>query len=159
VPAPFALVAAYDHPVCYLLHHWVPLYLPAFVFRTHLLPFLFILALTSIEELLTYSGYIVLPSTILIRGMARRTDAHFLAKGKGNYTAFGAVDWVAGTSVGGPEVIDDLKKEWDKHGMGEKVNEGLDDAGDIMESVGLRLRNSVSNGVVSKKKNSRKDTA
>jgi hypothetical protein len=140
VAAPFSLIAAYDHPVCYLLHHWVPLYLPAFIFRTHLLPFLFILAMSSSEELFTYSGYNILPSTILLRGMARRVDAHFLAKGKGNYAAFGVVDWISGTSVGGDPVIDDLKAEWDKHGVNDKLVDGADTAGNLLQQFGVNVK-------------------
>ncbi|KAF2672454.1 sterol desaturase family [Microthyrium microscopicum] len=141
VASPFSLVAAYDHPLPYLLHHWIPLYVPAIFFRTHLLPFMVIEAIVSMEELLTYSGYSVLPSAILVKGMARRTDLHFLTKGKGNFAAFGAVDWISGTSVGG-DVVDDLKAEWDKHDMDDKVQDGADKAGSLLDSVGLNMRKS-----------------
>jgi hypothetical protein len=117
-----------------------------------LLPFLFILAVSSAEELLTYSGYAVLPSTILVRGMARRVDGHFLAKGKGNFTAFGAVDWVSGTSVGGDLVIEDLKKEWDKHNVSNKLVDGANNAGDVMETLGFQLKSKAGNGGGRKKK-------
>jgi len=140
VPAPFSLVAAYDHPIAYLLHHWVPLYVPAFLFRTHLLPFLVVLSVASMEELVTYYGYSVLPSAIMLKGMARRIDNHFIASGKGNFAAFGAVDWILGTSVGG-DVVDDLKAEWDKHDVDKKISQGADDAGSIMESVGAKMKN------------------
>lgn len=89
---------------------------------------------TSIEELLTYSGYSALPSAILVKGMARRIDVHFLSKGKGNFAAFGAVDWICGTSMGRP-VTEDLQKEWDKHGMDDKVQDGADNAADLFQSV------------------------
>src|SRR4051794_7626032 len=85
IAAPFAIVAAYDHPLAYLLHHWVPLYAPAMLFRMHLLPFLAVLMIVSAEELLIYSGYSVLPSMIMVKGMARRVDNHFLSSGKGNF--------------------------------------------------------------------------
>jgi hypothetical protein len=140
IPAPFAIVAAYDHPLAYLLHHWVPLYLPAMLFQTHLLPFLALLMIVSVEELLVYSGYSVLPSMIMVKGMARRVDNHFLTQGKGNYGSFGAVDWISGTSVGG-NVVEDLQKEWDKHDVTGKVQESADDAGDLIESLGLQMRN------------------
>jgi hypothetical protein len=139
VPVPFSLVAAYDHPVAYLLHHWVPLYLPAFLFRTHLLPFLVILMVTSVEELMTYSGYSVLPSTILVKGMARRVDLHFVSGGKGNFAAFGAVDWICGTSMGKP-IVEDLQKEWDKHDMDGKVQDGAEKGGAIMQGVGNSIK-------------------
>jgi Fatty acid hydroxylase superfamily len=134
IAAPFSLVAAYDHPVAYLLHHWVPLYVPAFIFKTHLLPFLVILMGVSVEELMTYSGYTLLPSAILVKGMARRIDTHFLSKGKGNFAAFGAVDWICGTNLGKP-VIEDLQKEWDNHNMDDKVQQGADQANDLLQSV------------------------
>jgi hypothetical protein len=140
IPAPYAVVAAYDHPVAYLLHHWVPLYVPAMVFRTHLLPFLALLMIVSVEELLVYSGYTVLPSMIMVRGMARRVDNHFLSRGEGNYGSFGAADWISGTSVGG-NVVEDLQEEWDKHNMTDKVQANANDAGDLMESLGLQMKN------------------
>jgi len=135
IAAPFSLVAAFDHPVPYFLMHWVPLYLPAFIFQTHLLPFLAILTVASIEDLLTYSGYSVLPSAILVKGMARRVDLHFLTRGKGNFAAFGAVDWILGTSVGRP-VVEDLQMEWDKHDMDNKVQQGADNAGGAIDVIG-----------------------
>jgi Fatty acid hydroxylase superfamily len=134
IPTPFSLVASYDHPIPYLLHQWVPLYVPAFIFKTHLLPFLVILMVASVEDLMTYSGYSVLPSAILLKGMARRIDLHFLTKGKGNFAAFGVVDWILGTSVGRP-VVEDLQKEWNKHDMDDKVQQGTDTANYIMDSV------------------------
>jgi hypothetical protein len=139
VPVPFSLVAAYDHPVAYLLHHWVPLYLPAFLFRTHLLPFLMILMVSSFEELMVYSGYSVLPSTILVKGMARRIDLHFLSSGKGNFAAFGAVDWICGTSMGKP-IVEDLQKEWDKHNMDDKVQDGAEKGTAMLQGVGNSIK-------------------
>jgi len=118
----------------------VPLYVPAILFRTHFLPFLVVLAIASGEELLTYSGYTVLPSHIMVRGMARRVDNHFIVKGRGNYAAFGAVDWIAGTSVGG-DLVDDLKAEWDKRDGDQKLAEGADQAGDILQNLGMKAKN------------------
>jgi len=150
IPSPFSLVATYDHPLAYLLHHWVPLYLPAFLFKTHLLPFLAILLITSLEELMTYSGYSVLPSAILVKGMARRIDTHFLSKGKGNFAAFGAVDWVAGTSIGKP-VTEDLEKEWNKHDMDDKVQKGIDVGGGLVDTIGANMK-----GLAKKRSSGRK---
>jgi hypothetical protein len=115
------------------------LYGPAVFFRMHLLPFLALLTIVSGEELLIYSGYSVLPSMILVKGMARRVDNHFLSKGKGNYGSVGVVDWISGTSVGG-NVVEDLQKEWDKHNMTGKVQESANEAGDLMESLGLQIK-------------------
>ena len=98
---------------------------------------------------MTYSGYSVLPSTILLKGMARRVDLHFLSKGKGNFAAFGAVDWICGTSLG-TTVVDDLQKEWDKQNMDDKVQKGADTANNLLESV---------KGVTKKKSGGRKASA
>jgi hypothetical protein len=109
-------------------------------FRTHLLPFLALLMIVSVEELLVYSGLSVLPSMIMVKGMARRVDNHFLSRGKGNYGSFGAADWISGTSVGG-NVVEDLQKEWDKHNMTDKVQQNANDAGDLIESLGFQMKN------------------
>lgn len=56
VDFPFSIVAAYDHPTSYLLRSWLPTILPAILFRYHALTWFAFLALTSLEELFTYSG-------------------------------------------------------------------------------------------------------
>jgi sterol desaturase/sphingolipid hydroxylase (fatty acid hydroxylase superfamily) len=140
LPAPFALVAAYDHPIPYFLHHWIPLYLPAIIFRTHLLVFLAISSIVSLEELMTYSGYSVLPSAILVKGMARRNDTHFMTEGEGNYASFGILDWSCGTAIGA-DVVDDLKLEWKKHDMDQKAQQGADAGGNLIEGVGNKIKN------------------
>ena len=139
VPAPYALIATYDHPVAYLLHHFFPLYIPAWTLRTHLLPFLFTLAFISLEECLTYSGYSYLPSTIMLPGMARRVDNHFLVKGQGNFAAFGVVDWVNGTAVG-HDVIADMKAEWDKRDGDQRVAEVVNGAQGFVDGVSDKLK-------------------
>jgi len=108
--------------------------------------------IVSLEELLIYSGYSVLPSLILVKGMARRVDNHFLSSGKGNFGAFGAVDWISGTSVGG-NVVEDLQKEWDNHNMTDKVQGGANDAGNLMENLGVQMKNGT------KKRSGRKGSA
>lgn len=118
----------------YLIHRWIPLYVPAFALRVHILPFLFALSLTCLEELMTYSGYSIMPSSILLPGMARRTDTHFLCKGEGNFASYGALDWVSGTSVGS-DVTDDMRAEWDKRGGDQKLIEAGDSVGEVMESM------------------------
>ena len=139
IPSPFSLTATYDHPLCYLIHHWLPIYLPAFALRVHILPFLFALSITSLETLITYSGYSILPSGILLPGMAKRIDNHFLVQGEGNFAAFGLLDWVGGTSVGG-DVVDDMKTEWEKRGGEQKLIDAGDKAGNLMDGVGEKLR-------------------
>lgn len=96
--------------------------------------------IVSLEELLIYSGYSILPSMILVKGMARRVDNHFLSCGKGNFGAFGAVDLISGTSVGG-NVVEDLQKGWDSHNMTDKVQDGAKDAGNLMENLGIQMKN------------------
>lgn len=122
ITAPYSFVAAYDHPLPYLLFRFVPLYLPAVVFRFHLTTYLILIALTSLEELFTYSGYSILPSTIMLKGMARRVDAHMMSQGKGNYGPLGVLDWVNGTTLAGKDVVDDLGDEMEKHRVEEKAN-------------------------------------
>ncbi|KAF1966138.1 hypothetical protein BU23DRAFT_560465 [Bimuria novae-zelandiae CBS 107.79] len=121
VRTPYSFVAAYDHPLPYLLRRFVPVYIPAIIFRFHLTTYLLIIALTSLEELFTYSGYSVLPSTIMLRGMARRVDAH-MASQDGNYGSIGALDWCHGTTLTGNTVVDDLGDEMEKHDVQERTN-------------------------------------
>lgn len=122
ITAPYSFTAAYDHPLPYLLHRFVPLYLPAVAFRFHLTTYLIMIALTSLEELFTYSGYSVLPSTIMLKGMARRVDAHMMSRGEGNYGPLGVLDWVNGTTLGGRNVTDDLGDEVEKHHVEDRAN-------------------------------------
>ncbi|KAI9661488.1 MAG: hypothetical protein M1831_003010 [Alyxoria varia] len=119
---PFA--GAYDHPLPYLVHKWLPLYLPALIFRFHILSFLLLVSIVSLEEMLVPSGYSVLPgSTVLLAGMARREEGHFMSGGPGggggggasqygNFAAYGLLDWLHGTSVSGSQTIaEDLETE------------------------------------------------
>jgi hypothetical protein len=145
VRAPYSFVAAYDHPVCYLLHRFLPLYLPAILFRFHIMTYLILLALFSLEEMFIYSGYTILPSTIMLRGMARRTDAHMLSQGKGNFGPVGVLDWYHGTTLGA-DVIDDLKEEADKHDVQGRAGKAIDNAGDYANGVGSRLRSRAKKG-------------
>ncbi|KAK7538534.1 uncharacterized protein J3D65DRAFT_332528 [Phyllosticta citribraziliensis] len=127
IRAPFALAATYDHPLCYLLHHWLPLFVPAAVFRCHVLTYQLLLALVSLEEFFVYSGYSVLPSGIMLSGMARRADTHALTGGKGNYAPLGVLDWLHGTSVGS-DVSDDVRQELEKHDVKQKAGNAVDGA-------------------------------
>jgi len=136
VPAPYSLIPFYDHPVAYLFHHFLPLYMPAWLLRTHLLPFLFTLAIVSLEECVTYSGYAYIPSILILPGMARRVDNHFLAKGEGNFASFGLLDWISGTSVAN-EFADDMKAEWAKRNEDGKVVDMVDSAQGV---VGEKLK-------------------
>jgi hypothetical protein len=39
IQVPYSFVADYDHPVCHLVHRWLPLYLPAVALRMHILTY------------------------------------------------------------------------------------------------------------------------
>ena len=142
---PYSFTAAYDHPACYLLHRFLPIYLPAIALRFHIMTYLLILALTSLEELFTYSGYNVLPSTIMLRGMARRVDAHMMSQGRGNYGPLGVLDWVNGTTLGA-DVMDDLQDEIEKHHVQERTGKAIDDAGITADGLAGKLKGKARKG-------------
>jgi hypothetical protein len=133
VRLPFSLVAAYDHPVNYLLLHWLPTFVPAYLFRFHVLTWHFFIALCSLEELFVFSGYSVLPSTIILLGMARRNDEHFdvVYEGDvvGNFGRTGVLDFCCGTSCQGEDdAMDDIQKEVEKHQVQERAEGALNGA-------------------------------
>ena len=78
------------------------------------------LAVVSVEETFAYSGYNVLPSGLILGGMARRQESHLMGGGRGNYGCWGLCDFMAGTSVGG-DVVEDVSDEAEKRGVVEKV--------------------------------------
>nr|OQO21997.1 hypothetical protein B0A51_12349 [Rachicladosporium sp. CCFEE 5018] len=128
VRLPFSVVAAYDHPVCYLLAVWVPAFLPAYLFRFHVLTWHIFVALISLEDLLINSGYAVLPSSIILAGMARRTDAHFVTAKQGDVCNFGhtgLLDLVFGsTCKDTTTLVRDLEEENEVHHLGERARKG-----------------------------------
>ena len=133
VRLPFSLVAAYDHPVNYLLLHWLPAFIPAYLFRFHVLTWHLFIALCSLEELFVFSGYSVLPSSIVLLGMARRTDEHFdvVYEGDepGNFGRFGVLDLCCGTTCQGEDdALDDIQKEAEKHQLQERTKGAMDGA-------------------------------
>lgn len=87
------------------------------IFRTHLLTYLLLLSIVTLEETLTLSGYSTVPG-IILGGIARRQDLHSQGRGKGNFAPWGFLDWIHGTSIG-PDVIDDVKDEAEKHQLAE----------------------------------------
>lgn len=127
VQLPFSLAAAYDHPICYLLANFLPDFLPAYLFRFHVLTWHLFVALTSLETLFIYSGYAVLPSSIVLAGMARRTDAHFITAANNststcNFGHWGIMDFASGTNCKDTaSVLDDLQDEADKHRIEERA--------------------------------------
>ncbi|KAF2103177.1 hypothetical protein NA57DRAFT_52707 [Rhizodiscina lignyota] len=143
--APFSLASNYDHPIPYLLHRWIPLYFPAYLFRYHILTFQLLVIITSLEEVFVYSGYgsALLPGTIVVNRMARRADAHYLSnKGNtGNFGGIGVLDWMHGTGVqGSTDVTEDAADEMEKHDLQGKIDRAGDSMGDVMENMGGKLK-------------------
>lgn len=123
IDCPFPLSASYDHPLPYLLHRFLPMYIPAALFRFHLLTYILYLSIVSLEESYAYSGYSTVP-TYILGGIARRTDDHATEKGKGNYGCFGLVDWVMGTSIG-EDLGDDMRQEAEEHDLRGQAERGV----------------------------------
>lgn len=144
--APFPLSASYDHPLAYLLHNFLPTYLPAFLFRFHLLTYLLFLTLVSLEETFAYSGYSTVPTNFILGGIARRTDEHLVCGGEGNFGRLGLVDWVMNTTIGG-SLIEDVGDEAEKHDVeGRAKRAGRRGIGEAKKGV---------NGVVSRARRQR----
>lgn len=78
------------------------------------------LAIVSLEETFAYSGYNVLPSGLILGGIARRQEKHLMGEGKGNYSCLGICDFVMGTSLGN-DVLDDVREEADNHNVQERA--------------------------------------
>ena len=110
VKAPFPLSLSYDHPLVYLLRSFLPMYLPAMYWRFHALTYILYLAIVSLEETFTHSGYARLPTHFILGGIAGRHDMHCVTHGRGNFGTYGLCDWVAGTSIG-TDVTDDIVDE------------------------------------------------
>ena len=128
VPAPFSLVAHYDHPIAYLMHVFMPTYLPAVFFRFHLLTYLLYLAIVSLEETFAYSGYNMLPSAFVLGGIARRQEKHIMGGEYGNYGCFGLMDFAVGTSIG-EDLIDDVIVEAEEKQVAKKTIRKVKGAG------------------------------
>ncbi|KAJ2902670.1 putative sterol desaturase family protein [Zalerion maritima] len=128
----FSLLLFADSPVPGLLLRFVPLYLPALVLRPHLLTYLAFVALATGEEAASHSGYSVVPG-ILLGGVARRCAVHHGSKGKGNFGAWGFLDWAYGTSAGGQDVVDDMADEAEKHNLPERGQKFADGAADKLQ--------------------------
>ncbi|PPJ61295.1 hypothetical protein CBER1_05094 [Cercospora berteroae] len=127
----FSMLAAYDHPAAYLLRGFLPTFLPAVIFRWHVLTWHLFLSLVSLEEFFIFSGYTALPSTIITGGMARRNEAHFASVGDGygigNYGRLGLLDLCFGTSCPDEDdVIDDIQEEAEKHNVQDRVTNAVD---------------------------------
>ncbi|KAF2154882.1 hypothetical protein K461DRAFT_276044 [Myriangium duriaei CBS 260.36] len=137
----FSLAAAYDHPACYLLAHWLPSYVPAVFWRMHVLTWLAFQVLVSLEMLFVYSGYSALPSAIILPGMARRVDAHYASGGKGNFGHTGIMDLAFRSGCGGAsDIAEDLQDEADRHQVRRRLGDALDDAGDYLDDATDKVR-------------------
>ena len=133
ISLPFSLAAAYDHPVNHLVAQWLPTFLPAYLFRFHVLTWHLFLALCSLEELFVFSGYAVLPSSIVLLGMARRMDEHFAAvdegKAIGNFGRSGVLDFICGTTCKDEgDAFDDLQSEAEKHSVKQRAENAVNGA-------------------------------
>ncbi|KAI9827511.1 MAG: hypothetical protein M1832_004861 [Thelocarpon impressellum] len=123
VRAPYSLSAHHDHPAAWVLWRFLPTYGPAVLFRFHLLTYLLFLSFLSLEECLSSSGYSILPS-ILLRGVARRQDAHHATCGAGNFAPWGLADWMHGTNVSADDSItEDVKDELRAHDVGARAED------------------------------------
>lgn len=121
----------------------MPLYVPAYLFRYHILTFEVLIVLTSLEEVFAYSGYgsSFLPGTIIINRTARRTESHYMTGGKGNFGGIGVLDWVHNSGIAGVEDVgDDLADEAEKHDLAGKTNRAIEDTGNAMQNLGGRLK-------------------
>lgn len=127
LPVPFPMSATYDHPIAYLLRSSIPTFGPALLCRFHLLTYIIFLSLVSLEETFTHSGYSTVPTNFLLGGIARRADMHLISGGEGNFGPWGIIDWLCGTTVG-PDVIDDMMAEAEKHDMEGKLDVAVEKA-------------------------------
>lgn len=85
------------------------------------------MALISLEETFSYSGYSTVPTNFILGGVARRTDNHVICGGKGNFGPWGLCDWVCGTSVGS-DLVEDVRAEGEKHEVGGRVDSAVERA-------------------------------
>ncbi|KAI0965618.1 sterol desaturase family [Xylaria arbuscula] len=129
--APYALMLYADHPLPLMLNRLLPIYLPSLIIRPHLLTYFLFTLLTTIEETCSMSGYSVVPG-IIMGGIARRTATHYASNGRGNYGAWGILDWIHGTSVG-KDVLEDIRDEAEKHHVKERGRKAVDDTNGLVQ--------------------------
>lgn len=150
IPAPYPLSATYDHPVAYLVRSFLPTFLPALLFRFHLLTYLLYTALASLEEMFAHSGYATVPTNFILGGIARRTDDHVLYDGNGNFGVWGLTDWVMGTGAGdSDDVIDDVVNEAERRDMPRRLRRSG-------QQIGDKVRRRIGNGTAGVKRGGRK---
>ncbi|KAI3318419.1 sterol desaturase family [Xylariaceae sp. AK1471] len=129
--APYSLMLYADHPLPLMLNRLLPVYLPSLVIRPHLLTYFLFTLLTTIEETLSMSGYSIVPG-IIMGGITKRTATHYASGGRGNYGAWGLLDWINGTSVG-KGVIEDIQDEAEKHQVKQRGKKAASDTGNLMQ--------------------------
>ncbi|KAI0393144.1 sterol desaturase family, partial [Xylariaceae sp. FL0594] len=129
--APYSLMLYADHPLPLMLYRLLPVYLPSLVIRPHLLTYFLFTLLTTIEETLSMSGYNVVPG-IIMGGITKRTATHYASGGRGNYGAWGLLDWLNGTSVG-KDVVDDIQNEAGKRQIKGRSQKAATDAGVLVK--------------------------
>ncbi|KAK6194091.1 hypothetical protein LQW54_011812 [Pestalotiopsis sp. IQ-011] len=128
--APYSLMLYTDHPLPLMLHRLVPVYLPSLIIRPHLLTYFLFTVLTTLDETMSMSGYSVVPG-ILMGGVTRRTATHYASGGRGNYGAWGLLDWMNGTSLG-RDVVEDIQDEAEKHQLKQRGQKAASDVGNIV---------------------------
>ncbi|KAI1872786.1 uncharacterized protein JN550_003660 [Neoarthrinium moseri] len=138
--APYSLMLYADHPLPLMLHRLLPVYLPSLLIRPHLLTYFLFTVFTTVEEMMSMSGYSVVPG-IIMGGVARRTATHYASGGRGNFGAWGLLDWINGTSVG-KDVMEDIQDEAEKHQLKERGEKAANDAGNLVQDGidGLRKK-------------------
>ncbi|KAI0161156.1 hypothetical protein GGR52DRAFT_162655 [Hypoxylon sp. FL1284] len=129
--APYALMLYTDHPLPLLFNRTLPVYLPAMIVQPHLLTYFLFTILTTLEETLSMSGYSIVPG-IIMGGIARRSATHYASGGRGNYGAWGLLDWASGTSVG-KDVVEDIQDEAEKHQVKERGQKAASDTGSLVQ--------------------------
>lgn len=129
--APYSMMLYADHPLPLMLNRLLPVYLPPLVVRPHLLTYFLFVLLTTIEETLSMSGYSLVPG-IIMGGITRRTATHYASGGRGNYGAWGLLDWMNGTSVG-RDVVEDMQDEAEKHQVKERGQKAVEDTGNLVQ--------------------------
>ena len=107
-----------DHPLPLLTLHLTPILVPSLALRPHLLTYILFTALCTLQSTITSSGYRVVPG-IFLGGISRRTAVHYASGGSANFSVWGVLDWMHGTSKGG-DVLEDVKGEADKHNVKER---------------------------------------
>ena len=75
----------------------------------------------------------------MLGGITRRQDLHSEGRGNGNYGAWGLLDWIHGTSIG-PDVIDDVRDEGEKHQVSQRSGRAFNNAMDSGKQ-GLKAMN------------------